>query len=208
MLFSWKLCVRIFDEIISFRWGFQKLTQAKFYTIKTPYDATKDWTWKNTNQDEHTKKQHSNQQTQRTLKRVIYFTGNIHLFFFAIFFVALFLKKIEFPLFHRHEFVLVFPRLQRTNFGPASKMLQQINICASMKVADSLHKIFTTANLCIWDSEKKNSKIQTESTLCCVSFWWRSRFYFVSPTCRINFWIDTNCVAWFQHSCCAFNTDT
>lgn len=42
MLFSWKLCVRIFDEIISFRWGFQKLTQAKFYTIKTPYDATKD----------------------------------------------------------------------------------------------------------------------------------------------------------------------
>lgn len=144
------------------------------------------------------KKQHSNQQTQRTLKRVIYFTGNIHLFFFAIFFLLLcFWKKIEFPLFHRHEFVLVFPRLQRTNFGPASKMLQQINICASMKVADSLHKIFTTANLCIWDSEKKNSKIQTESTLCCVSFWWRSRFYFVFPTFRINFWIDRNCVAWF-----------
>lgn len=69
-------------------------------------------------------------------------------------------NKIEFPLFHRHEFVLVFPRLQRTNFGPASKMLQQINICASMKVADSLHKIFTTPNLCIWDSEKKIVKFK------------------------------------------------
>lgn len=198
MLFSWKLCVRIFDEIISFRWGFQKLTQAKFYTIKTPYDATKDWAQKIQTKMSTQKTALKSTDTANTQESHLFHWQHTFILFRYFFFVALFLKKkIEFPLFHRHEFVLVFPRLQRTNFGPASKMLQQINICASMKVADSLHKIFTTANLCIWDSEKKNSKIQTESTLCCVSFWWRSRFYFVFPTFRINFWIDRNCVAWF-----------
>lgn len=151
----------------NFRWnyfvslGISKTNPSQILYDQNSIRCNERFSAKNPNQDEHTKNstqinRHSEHSRESFISLATY------IYSFSLFFLLLcfWKKKIEFPLFHRHEFVLVFPRLQRTNFGPASKMLQQINICASMKVADSLHKIFTTANLCIWDSEKKIVKFK------------------------------------------------
>lgn len=194
----WKLCVRIF------RWNyFVSLGISKTNPSQIPYDqnsirCNERLSAKNPNQDEHTKNstqinRHSKHSRESFISLATYIYS-----FSLFFFVALFLKKkMEFPLIHRHEFVLVFPRLQRTNFESASKMLQQINICASMKVADSVHKIFTTANLCKARWWKKIVKFKRSQHYAVLVFDEDPVFYFVFPTCRINFWIDRNFVAWF-----------